>query len=584
MNESDVADKPTAVFAYLDDTIMGVPPEIAGEALAAAIDIFRRAGHTVHPGKSACWSLQTCPSALPDSCQRIWHEHGLLVGGVPVFDESQEPVLAHEKLREVVASAEKEADFLVKLLCDEQCAADESWSRVQSCLLILRYSLAAKLIYFAQTIEPLIVAPYALRFDDIMLRTYLKIVDIDELRDDQTLQLSLPLRHGGCGLRTHAISELRRLFVSSAMLVAPAVHAATGFSVAPAPTGAQDDDASFSPFEYSLRSSSKNLSADGITSPDFNFTGPLSAKKWASGASEKLYKNTKNALEEELENLPRLECKYANARVLSCGGTGAQWLAQAPTCHLTQIPDDDMRSVIRFRLGKETFCADICPHINADGVPCGKQCDREGRHLLSCPSGGGFFVGHDSVCATYCALAAGADGIPGAQAALKPRVDAWPRSTRGAEADAGFFRLPGSRDTYVDAVCSYANPVTYRGCDSTAGTVAEWKARKKNAEHPVFDAQNHRRLHPFDFCALSFERHGYWAKETVGFTKKLAFARAAALGLDPAAEICRWYGIISCSLQRANAKILRGEPVPARHSAPPPRLFSLGRDLPLVSA
>ena len=138
-------------------------------------------------------------------------------------------MLAHEKLRDVVASAEKEADFLVKLLCDEQFAADESWSRVQSCLLILRYSLAAKLIYFAQTIDPLIVAPYASRFDDIMRRTYLKIVDIDELRDDQTLQLSLPLRHGGCGLRTHAISELRRLFVPSAMLVVPAVNAATAF-------------------------------------------------------------------------------------------------------------------------------------------------------------------------------------------------------------------------------------------------------------------------------------------------------------------------------------------------------------------
>ena len=141
----------------------------------------------------------------------------------------------------------------------------------------------------------------------------------------------------GCGLRTHAISELRRLFVSSAMLVAPAVHAATGFSVAPAPTGAQDDDASFSPFEYSLRSSIENLSADGISSPDFNLVGPRSAKKWASGASEKLYKNIKHALEEDLENLPRLECKYANARILSCGGTGAQWLAQAPTCHLLSL-------------------------------------------------------------------------------------------------------------------------------------------------------------------------------------------------------------------------------------------------------
>ena len=133
-------------------------------------------------------------------------------------------------------------------------------------------------------------------------------------------------------------------------------------------------------------------------------------------------------------------------------------------------------------------------------------------------------------------------------------------------------------------MCSYANPATYRGCDSTAGKVAERKARQKNADHPIFDAQTRKRLHPFDFCALSFERHGYWAKETVGFTKKLAHARASALGLDPSVEISRWYGIISCCLQRANAKILRGEPVPARHSAPPPRLFSLGPDLPLVGA
>ena len=90
-----------------------------------------------------------------------------------------------------------------------------------------------------------------------------------------------------------------------------------------------------------------------------------------------------------------------------------------------------------------------------------------------------------------------------------------------------------------------------------------------------------RRIHPFDFCALSFERHGFWAKETVSSTRKLAHARASALGLDPSAEICRWYGIISCCIQRANAKVLRGEPVPARHSPPPVRLFSMGRDLPL---
>ena len=42
----------------------------------------------------------------------------------------------------------------------------------------------------------------------------------------------------------------------------------------------------------------------------------------------------------------------------------------------------------------------------------------------------------------------------------------------------------------------------------------------------------------------------------------LAHSRAAALGLEPSAEIQRWYAAISCCLQRSNAKISRGGPVP----------------------
>ena len=79
LNESDLCNEnlhAASVFAYLDDTIMAVPPEIAGAALDAAIEIFGRDGHTVHPGKSACWSLETPRHVLPASCQRIWHKHG----------------------------------------------------------------------------------------------------------------------------------------------------------------------------------------------------------------------------------------------------------------------------------------------------------------------------------------------------------------------------------------------------------------------------------------------------------------------------------------------------------------------------
>ena len=55
----------SAVFAYLDDTILAVPPQLVEAALNAAIEIFARAGHVVHPGKSGCWSLETSQEALP---------------------------------------------------------------------------------------------------------------------------------------------------------------------------------------------------------------------------------------------------------------------------------------------------------------------------------------------------------------------------------------------------------------------------------------------------------------------------------------------------------------------------------------
>ena len=100
----------------------------------------------------------------------------------------------------------------------------------------------------------------------------------------------------------------------------------------------------------------------------------------------------------------------------------------------------------------------------------------------------------------------------------------------------------------------------------------------KNLEHPVFDRNTGRRLHPFDFCALAFERHGYIAKETTALIRKLASLKAAHFELDPAGETRRWYVALSCCVQRANAKILRGEAVPGRRSSVPSRLLLSGRN------
>ena len=114
---------------------------------------------------------------------------------------------------------------------------------------------------------------------------------------------------------------------------------------------------------------------------------------------------------------------------------------------------------------------------------------------------------------------------------------------------------------------------------SRAGKVAELWARRKNLDHPVFDRNTGRRLHPFDFRALAFERHGFIAKETAALIRKLAHLKAAHFELDPSEETRRWYVALSCCVQRANAKILRGEAVPGRGASIPSRLLSGNRDL-----
>ena len=103
--------------------------------------------------------------------------------------------------------------------------------------------------------------------------------------------------------------------------------------------------------------------------------------------------------------------------------------------------------------------------------------------------------------------------------------------------------------------------------------MAELWARRKNSEHPVFDRNTGRRLHPFDFCALAFERHGFIAKETSALIRKLATLKAAHFELEPSEEIRRWYVALSCCVQRANAKILRGEVVPGQRTSVPSRLL-----------
>ena len=47
--------------------------------------------------------------------------------------------------------------------------------------MLLPYSLEAKLVYIGQTIDPVVLEPFARRFDDIILQTFLKVLEIENI-------------------------------------------------------------------------------------------------------------------------------------------------------------------------------------------------------------------------------------------------------------------------------------------------------------------------------------------------------------------------------------------------------------------
>ena len=143
------------------------------------------------------------------------------------------------------------------------------------------------------------------------------MLDIESLSADQKLQVHLSLKEGGFGVRLRDLKELQRLYVSSALLVAPAVLAATGEDVGLGSLDAAEGRT----FESQLSSSLRDLIAYGCSRPDFSDGGHLSATVWANSVSLKFQKilSTKISLAKSgLRHLLRNPVKQLRVRLAHC--------------------------------------------------------------------------------------------------------------------------------------------------------------------------------------------------------------------------------------------------------------------------
>ena len=142
-------------------------------------------------------------------------------------------------------------------------------------------------------------------------------------------------------MRSHDLKELQRLYVSSALLVAPAVLAATGEHVGRSAPDALEGRS----YESRLSSSISNLVANGCTRPDFSDGGPLKAKIWSDSISLKFNKILKAKIDHLHRMLSLEDSARARARLKSCSGVGAQWMAALRTGPKSMFSDEKKKSV-----------------------------------------------------------------------------------------------------------------------------------------------------------------------------------------------------------------------------------------------
>jgi Reverse transcriptase (RNA-dependent DNA polymerase). len=112
--ERGFSERDVMVLAYLDDVCLGVPPDLAEEALAVAEQLLAECGLQLNLTKCKAWSPSgVCPAA---SLQHLWNPSGLVVLGAPL-DGMYATALGNNSFVDEHCDTKKEAcrDLLARL-------------------------------------------------------------------------------------------------------------------------------------------------------------------------------------------------------------------------------------------------------------------------------------------------------------------------------------------------------------------------------------------------------------------------------------------------------------------------------------
>ncbi|KAJ2939808.1 hypothetical protein O0L34_g18001 [Tuta absoluta] len=485
---------------YLDDGTIGGKPEEVEQDLLVLLPLFKQLGLEVNTAKCelfSCGPTTANPSfsrfrsILPDLKELSRNSFSLL--GSPIFTEAIPDalqsrrhllLLAQERLKNISAHV---------------------------ALVLLRMCFAVpKVTYLLRTAPTWLCPEDIASFDNTLKDTLETIVNVS-LTDDQWCQASLPIRHGGLGVRRVRDVSLPA-FIASAHGVVGLVSAILS----------SKGDKVIIPFV-----------ADAVTewSARFPTATVPHAPEVQRGWDDVGCKKTLDRL-----MVAAADTDLARLRAVSRSEAGA-WLQALPSPHMGILLDSDsLRVAVAFRLG-----CDVCqPHL----CICGSMVEANGHHALSCCRCSGRFPRHHALNDIFRRAFISAN-VP---CVLEP-----PGLSRsdGKRPD-GLTLVPWQKGKCLlwDATCVSTFAASHLSrTKKSAGAAAEFAADKKRAKYSTLGEN-------YYFVPLAFETTGCWGSEALKLVNEIG-RRLRERGFD-ARSGSFLAQRLSIAIQRGNAASVMG--------------------------
>jgi hypothetical protein len=525
-------------IAYYDDCNLQGPAEAVIPAFRALRDQCEGIG--LHANLAKCGAYSRNVQAAADVAAALGIRHcvdGMMVAGTPIGTD--EFVKAH-----VNAKAEAVSKSIDAVMETPLSAQDK--------LMLLRASTQHRTTHLMRVVRWELSGDAIQRVEGKVTDAAFQIMERPRQADASETQMTLPLRHGGMGIRATGALEGSAAYLSAAAVTDTAQR--DGPKEYQPLSGGGPDAANMERDWQALHEAGAARAAGALWPPDALALNTERIDATLPSAQRIFARFTAQRRSDELLasfDTNSLEGQRNRARLLSCQCRPAgAWLEALPTSGALTLSDTDFRSAMRHRLGMTHLPA------NAPGVLCAcGQIMQPGDidHAMCCKTqAGGMQLRHEILSNIWRLISHRA----GIASSAEPMLRRLPGAQASANADRPDSRgdillvLPSGL-TVADVSVVHPAANTNRRAARVEGGAAAAREAMKRARYETGDPNG------YAFVPLVVETYGRMGKAAMGLLNTLATSAIAGGAMKKSSFVTNALRQLSVGLCRGNGVMYR---------------------------